>query len=377
MNPSDHTGSSVYSGAVPRPSCWPFYIQDIAQLRAETERLGLALPLSEESKPLWKELVLKSRRIPNRWCAQPVAGNDALPGGAPSPLTLRRYTRCAAGGFGLIWVERVVVNPRARSRPGGGLAITRRNLGAFADFTRAVRRAARDSRFRAPVLILQLAHAGGRAFSDRDLVKARGQIIAAADFAARAGFDGVDIQCCGNSLPAKMLAAFERPGKYGGPFENRARFLRELVRGVRAKRPELLIAVRLNAYAACACPPGFGVAGGNYREPDLREPGKLAKFLREDGAALLNITANSPNLRAAPAERARLPFADCDIGDEHPLAILSRNLAIAGALRAAAPGLPVVIGGWTWLRQFIPAAAAGALRAGNADFIGLGRAALA
>jgi NADPH-dependent glutamate synthase beta subunit-like oxidoreductase len=56
---------------------------------------------------------------------------------------------------------------------------------------------------------------------------------------------------------------------------------------------------------------------------------------------------------------------------------LHRQLALARELRAAAPGLPVVGSGFSWLRQFVPNVAAAALREGMMDFAGLGRAALA
>jgi len=44
------------------------------------------------------------------------------------------------------------------------------------------------------------------------------------------------------------LSAVERPGKYGGSFENRTRFLSETVQGIKAKTPEIGIGVRLSAF---------------------------------------------------------------------------------------------------------------------------------
>ena len=40
----------------------------------------------------------------------------------------------------------------------------------------------------------------------------------------------------------------DRPGPYGGSFENRTRFLREIVAGIRREAPGLHIGVRLSAF---------------------------------------------------------------------------------------------------------------------------------
>ena len=46
------------------------------------------------------------------------------------------------------------------------------------------------------------------------------------------------------------------PGKYGGSFENRTRFLREVVEVVRAAAPGMGIGVRLSAFDWIAFKPG-------------------------------------------------------------------------------------------------------------------------
>lgn len=366
---------------------WPFYIKDLEQLASEISRLGLDLQLQEDVGPLFAERAMGRKLVSNRWCAQPLSGNDALPDGSPSPLTRRRYVRCAEGGFGIIWMESTDAashrDPRSRR-----LRLSVRQLDAFSDLVQAVRRAARHV-----LLILQLDHpmrivpglahpgssdsGGRRGASDGDISKARDDIISVAGLAARAGFDGIDIQCCRGSLPEQLLTARRRGGKYGGSFANRIRFLREVLQGIRNLNPDLLRAVRLNAFHARSDPPGFGVDPSDYRKPDTDEPVRLARALLEDGLDLLNVTANSPNLRASPAERPTRPFSDFEIGDEHPLSGLSRSIFISRSLLHAAPGLAVVSGGWTWLRHFIPQAAAAAIANGSADIIGLGRPALA
>jgi 2,4-dienoyl-CoA reductase-like NADH-dependent reductase (Old Yellow Enzyme family) len=64
-----------------------------------------------------------------------------------------------------------------------------------------------------------------------------------------AGFDGVDIKGCHRYLNSELFSAFDRPGRYGGSFGNRTRFMRETVDKVReALRGEMVLASRLNLY---------------------------------------------------------------------------------------------------------------------------------
>ena len=47
------------------------------------------------------------------------------------------------------------------------------------------------------------------------------------------------------------------------------------------------------------------------------------------------------------------------------------------AIQQAVPEIPVVAGGFSWFRHFLPAVAAGVVQEGGAALIGIGRAALA
>ena len=146
---------------------------------------------------------------------------------------------------------------------------------------------------------------------------------------------------------------------------------------IRAGHPDLLVATRLEAYDAAGPPHGFGTDGSDYRRVDLGEPVRLVAQLQADGLDLLNVTCASPRLGGPAPERKRRPWSDHDLPDEHPLQVLERQLHVAGALRAAAPGLPVVGSGFSWLRGFVPQVASGAVHGGMIDLVGLGRGALA
>jgi len=353
------------------PAYQPFYLETLDALRVELDRIGLEIPVSENMAPLGEPLCIGAKRIPNRFCAQPITGCDADASGAPGKLTRRRYLRYAQGGFGLIWVEATRVGiPDAAAH----LALNAQTVEAFRSLADAIRQAAPAD----PLLILQLAAAPnlfGNGLPDAEIEHSRAQLVEAAGLAAGAGFDGVDLCCLRNTLPGSLLRASGRPGPYGGSLENRARFLLEALAEIREHHPSLLLAVRLCAFDAVAGE--FGVSATDYRQPDPAEPARLARLLAAAGVRMLNVTAASPNLRGAPAERSRQARGEAEEPDEHPLMTLQRQLHLAAVLRQAAPGMAIVGSGLSWLRQFAPHVAAGSLEGGWMDLAGFGRGALA
>lgn len=311
------------------PAYQPFYIQSLADLRTEIARLGVGIPLDDDLTRLAHPLSLGPKKIPNRFCAQPIAGGDAQPDGAPSELTRRRYRRYAEGRFGLIWVELTAAGSAEKPRQ---LCLNENTLAAFRALVEEMRAAAAEN----PTIIIQLGSEQTHA------------VVHAAKLASEAGFDGVDLQCSRDVLP-------------------------ETLARVKKSAPDLLLATRLCAYEAVRG--GFGVSADDYRKPDPADPIRFVQRLRANGLALLNVTASSPSLRGP--ERGMRGRSDSEQPDEHPLMTIERQLILARALREAVPDLPVIGSGFSWLRQFVPQVAAGALRDGMIDFAGLGRAALA
>ncbi len=344
------------------PHYEPFYLASPAALRGEIERLALDIPLSNDLSVLSSPLA----GVANRFCAQPICGLDAMAGGTPGPLTLHRYRRLAAGGFGLVWIESTASGPAA---PPGKLRLHDDTAGAFHEFVEELRRVSPQ-----PVtLILQLGiHATAPLPPDAAIHSHLDSVVHAAELAAEAGFDGVDIQACHGSLPSVLLSNFSREGDFGGSFENRSRFLTHAIARIRATRPDLLTAVRLCAYDSA-----FGTDASDYRREDLREPRNLAATLHSAGLDFLNLTTASPRLRGPSADRKTHPVSDHGVPDEHPLQVLARQLRVARSLRSAAPGLRVIGSGFSWLRQFLPEVASAAVADGTMDLVGLGRGALA
>jgi NADPH2 dehydrogenase len=75
-----------------------------------------------------------------------------------------------------------------------------------------------------------------------------GVFVRAAVLAGEAGFDFVDIKHCHGYLGHELLSARTRKGSYGGSMENRSRFLREIIKGIRRDAPGLEVGVRISFY---------------------------------------------------------------------------------------------------------------------------------
>ena len=110
-----------------------------------------------------------------------------------------------------------------------------------------------------------------------------------------AGFDGVDMKICHSYILSDLMGAFTRPGKYGGSFENRVRAILDIVDGIRKRCGDNLdICVRMNAYDAIPYPYRWGmVQKEGVMAPDLAEPIRLLKILRDKGVKIANISTSA------------------------------------------------------------------------------------
>jgi NADPH-dependent glutamate synthase beta subunit-like oxidoreductase/2,4-dienoyl-CoA reductase-like NADH-dependent reductase (Old Yellow Enzyme family) len=382
-----------------------FHLKNLDQLRAETGRLGLRIPVSEDLSALAEPLRIGPLTIPNRFVALPMEGFDSTPDGSPGDLSFRRYRRYAAGGFGLIWVEATAVLPEVRSNT-RQFFLHEGSAPAFARLAAAIRRAAREAGNAEPALVIQLTHSGRYSkpsgtprpviahhspvldpahnlppdyplISDDALDRLPDIYVSAARLAAEAGFDGVDVKSCHRYLLSELLASFTREGRYGGSFENRTRLLRDALARIRAEVPSVFVTTRINAFDAIRHPYGFGVDERDERVPDLREPLRLVGILRDIAVPVVNISAGNPYSNPHVGRPYDFPVQGMNIPGEHPLAGLARLFDITRQVQQAYPGLPVVGAGYTWLRHLMPAVASGVLRSGGASLIGIGRGAFA
>jgi 2,4-dienoyl-CoA reductase-like NADH-dependent reductase (Old Yellow Enzyme family) len=392
-------------------------------LRADEEVLTAPeSPLSQRIEIPWRGA---RRRIGNRIAVQPMEGWDGESDGRPSELTRRRWLNFATSGAKLLWgCEAVAVLPEARANP-NQLLMNEANAPHLGALGRELRRAHRE-RFGTSddlVIGLQLTHSGrfsrprektrlepviayhhpildskfpacaGRdPISDAEVARVVRSFAAAARLAWDAGFDFVDLKHCHGYLGHEFLSARTREGAYGGSFENRTRFLREMAAAVRDAAPGLEIGVRLSAFDSVpyspdpvtsegvpAQPPdspyfwGFGVNPDDPRQPDLFEAKRLLKLLRSLEIRLVNISAGSPYYSPHLQRPALFPPCDGYLPPEDPFAGAARLIAATRDLKATASDLVFVSSGWSYFQEFLPHFAQSAVREGWTDLAGLGR----
>jgi 2,4-dienoyl-CoA reductase-like NADH-dependent reductase (Old Yellow Enzyme family) len=405
-----------------------FKFHSLADLEAESCRLGLDLRFTDDLGPLFRPVQIGPLRIGNSLCIQPMEGCDGTLDGRPDELTFRRYRRFGAGGAKLIWGEAtaVVEEGRANSRQ---LLLNEQSLPDFENLVQTCRQAHRQALGSDDDLCvgLQLTHSGrysyhrpllachdplldprtpvdratGRAvdadyplLADDDLESLVDHYVAAARLAQRAGFQFVDLKQCHRYLLNELLAARTRPGRFGGSLENRTRLARTIITRIRDEVPGLVIATRMNVFDGI---PYQKAAGGNVGEPcpwaspvesawgicqndpftpDLTEPIQWIDTLARLGVALVNVTMGNPYASPHLVRPFEYPPPDGYEPPEHPLVGVDRHFRLTAELQRRFPHLTVVGSGYSYLQDFLFAAGAANLLAGRATFVGVGRAAL-
>jgi NADPH2 dehydrogenase len=397
----------------------------VAELRAHLERNHIALELDDEVQTGADAPLAQPYRLPNgfvignRFCTLPMEGWDGTPDGRPSELTRRRWQRFGQSGAKLIWGgEAVAVRHDGRANP-NQLCLTEENWRDFAALRETLLAAHPGSRD--DVLIgLQLTHSGRFAkpnaktrsepmilyhhpildrrlgiapdypvMSDDDIARLIDDFVAAAQRAQRAGFAFVDIKHCHGYLGHEFLSAVDRPGRFGGSFENRTRFLREVVAGIRANAPGLEIGVRVSAFDFVPFRPGKEGVGEPepFERPyryafggdgtgvgiDLTEPKKFLDLLATLGIKLVCISAGSPYYNPHVMRPAAFPPSDGYQPPEDPLVGVARQINVVAQLKAYRPDLLIVGSAYSYLQEFLPNVAQNVIRTGKADFVGLGR----
>lgn len=372
-------------------------------LEEALERIGVSIPLTDDLSPLQRQVTFGGKTAANSIAIQPMEGCDGTPDGCPGELTKRRYERFAHSGAGLIWAEAVAVLPEGRANP-RQLWLTEENLPQFARFVEEIKENCQKAHGFEPIVIMQATHSGryskpngepapliaynnpifegaqpiasDRILPDDYLFALEEQYGVSARLAQRAGFDGVDIKCCHRYLNSELLSAYERPGAFGGSFENRTRLLQNGVRNAQAATGGgFIVTSRLNAYDGFPYPYGWGVAPDGGVTPDLTEPVKLVEILhRELGMELLDITIGNPYFNP----HVNRPY---DMGpyipEEHPLEGVARMVRCVGEIQKACPQLKVISSGLSYLRQWAPHLAAAQLAQGLCSIAGFGREAFA
>jgi len=200
----------------------------------------------------------------------------------------------------------------------------------------------------------------------------------AAGLAHEAGFDGVDVKACHGYLVSELLASFTRPdSRYGGSFENRTRFLIETADKIKQQVRGIFVTGRLSLYDAVPFPHGFGVSQKGSDEPDLAEPLRLIKRLKEIDFPVLAVSLGVPAYQSHFGRPSDKPLIGQKLPDEHPLVGVARWLRLTSEVQRAFPSLPVVGAGYSWLRHLFPYVAAAMVESERTSLIGLGRGSIA
>ena len=412
-------------------------VRDVAQFQGHLNSRHLSIPCDERitvgsESPLHVPIHRAGTVIGNRIAVQPMEGWDGTKDGNPTESTVRRWRRFGQSGAKLIWGgEAVAVTAEGRANPNQLLIAphTEKGLAQLRSALIEEHRLATGSDH-GLLLGLQLTHSGrfcrphehnraepriayhhpildrrvGLSQESPMLVDSEIEAIVeafhrAAVRAQNLGFDFVDIKHCHGYLGHELLGALTREGRYGGSFENRTRFLREIVQGIRALAPRLKIGVRLSAFDMVpfrhdpeesssgalgrGIPEsvegllpyryGFGMNPLNPVEIDLTETFRFLSLLEELGVGLVNITAGSPYYCPHIQRPALYPPSDGYAPPEDPLVGVARLMETTRCLKQRFSNLVFVGSAYSYLQDFLPNVAQAAVRLGWVDSIGLGR----
>jgi 2,4-dienoyl-CoA reductase-like NADH-dependent reductase (Old Yellow Enzyme family) len=316
--------------------------------------------------------------LPNRIAK--VAMTEGLAGvdGQPNTRHETLYRRWAAGGAGLLLTGNVMIDGRWLERPGNVVVEDGRGRAALAGWAHAGTLAGNQ-------LWIQLSHPGRqtsrmsssqpvapsavgldilglfarpRALTGGEIADVIRRFATSAAIARETGFTGVQVHGAHGYLLAQFLspAVNRRKDEWGGPLENRARLLLEVVRAVRAAvGDDFPVAVKLNS---------ADFQKGGFDLPDCVQ---VARWLEAERIDLLEIsggTYEQPRLvghGGRETERAEPLLASTRRREAY---FLDYAREVRSAVR-----LPLMVTGGFRSRAFM----AEALAASELDVIGLGR----
>ena len=412
--------------------------KDVAAFRERLEALELAIEcddaiLPAPESPLAAGLDVDGFHVSNRWVIHPMEGWDAEQDGNVSELVRRRWRNFGRSGAKWIWGgEAMAVLPEARANPRQLIINEHTRDGLARLYEELV--AAHEAEYGTSDDLLvgfQLTHSGrfcrptadgpapqilyrhpvlDRKFQladdhpvlgDDEIARIIEHFIASARIAEQCGARFVDVKHCHGYLGHEFLSAYSRRGPYGGSFENRTRFLREVVAGIRATT-SLKIAVRLSAFDFVPFRPdpdkgegttlGPGIPedhgpsdyeyafGADRRQPvryEFEEAEQFLGVLRDLGIRMVNISAGSPYYNPHIQRPALFPPSDGYQPPEDPLVGCARQIEFTAEIKKRFPDLVIVGTAYSYLQEYLPHVAQWAVRTGRTDAVGLGRMVLA
>ncbi len=295
-----------------------------------------ATPVASEGvhlPPMFTPFTLRSVTLPNRVVVSPMA-QYSCHGGLPDDYYLVHLGSRAHGGAGLVFTEMVCVAADARISPGCAGMYAPEHVAAWRRIVDYVHQ-------RTPAKVaIQLGHAGPkgstqlgwqdveaplpegnwpllapsaiawgpgnqqpRSMTREDMDRVRDEFVRAAQMAAEAGFDWLELHMAHGYLLSAFLCPLSnrREDDYGGSLADRCRFPLEVFAAVRAVWPQQLpMSVRISAHD--------WAEGGN--RPD--DAVAIARLLRAAGADLIDVSSGQTTREASPVygRMYQTPFAD-------------------------------------------------------------------
>jgi anthraniloyl-CoA monooxygenase len=284
--------------------------------------------------PMFVPYRVRDVELPNRVVVSPMAQYRAVDG-TPGDWHFVHYCERAKGGAGLVVTEMTCVSADGRITPGcTGLYAPAHEAAwkRIVDFVHAETPAK---------IAIQLGHAGAkgstqlgwetmdaplasgnwalmsasavawssanqvpRAMTRADMHKVCDDFVRAAEMAARAGFDWLELHCAHGYLLSSFITPItnQRTDQYGGSLANRMRFPIEVFQAVRAAWPSgRPISVRISAHD------WRGAAGIMPAEAV-----EIARMLADVGVDLIDVSAGQTSKDAAPVygRMFQTPFSD-------------------------------------------------------------------
>ncbi len=400
-------------------------LKTAAAFRAHLTKSNIPLEFDDtlaRPSPLAQPIDVGGVRVGNRFCILPMEGWDGTRDGEPSDLTRRRWRNFGLSGAKLIWGgEAVAVRQDGRANPHQLLMSARnqRSIATLRDDLVGEHRARFGSNADSDMYLgLQLTHSGRyarpdawnkpepmaachhpvldkrfpdgvRVLKDEELDGLVDDFVAAARLAYDAGFQFVDVKQCHGYLGHELLGARTRRGRYGGSLENRTRFARQVIEGIRATIPGLQMVVRVSVFdfvpyrknaegvgvpeELAADAPGFGVVREEDLDSALEEGRAWLKTLETLGIRWICTTAGSPYYNPHIQRPAYFPPLDGYQPPEDPLRGVARQIQATAKLKAAFPNLAFVGSAYSYLQEWLPNVGQHAVRTGLTDVVGLGR----
>lgn len=260
------------------------------------------------SSPLFLPLTLPNGSVlPNRLAKAAMEENMADAGQLPGAALHDLYRVWAQGGAGLILTGNVMIDGRALTGPGGVVLEAGTPLERFTEWATAARSGGAQvwMQINHPGRQVQISMGGTawapssvaldlgkhsklfvqpKAMSEAEIAETVDRFAATAQAAERAGFTGVQVHAAHGYLLSQFLSPLtnQRTDAWGGSLENRARFLLDVVRAVRARVARgFAVAVKLNS---------ADFQRGGFSENDAKQ---VIRWLNDEAVELVELSGGS------------------------------------------------------------------------------------